>query len=148
MAIVGVALVIEGIKKVGDALNDLMEKWAKADKVKVGAGKAEVSSNSDIGLTQRLMNAFGGFRAGGGMVSAGQAYIVGEKRPELFVPSSNGTIIPEVPSGNGGVSVTVNMSGIMTRSKADERDIAKSLITRINEELNAKHQPLLGGGSI
>lgn len=37
---------------------------------------------------------FGGARANGGSVTAGNAYVVGEKRPELFVPSTNGTIIP------------------------------------------------------
>lgn len=38
------------------------------------------------------------FRADGGPVSAGQPYIVGEKRPELFVPRTSGTIVPQVPS--------------------------------------------------
>lgn len=37
------------------------------------------------------------FRAAGGPVAAGQAYIVGEKRPELFIPRTAGTIIPRVP---------------------------------------------------
>ena len=32
----------------------------------------------------------------------GQPYIVGEKRPELFVPDSNGKILPSVPSSGGG----------------------------------------------
>ncbi len=41
---------------------------------------------------------FGGPRASGGPVSAGSAYLVGEKRPELFVPRTDGTIIPQVPS--------------------------------------------------
>lgn len=147
LAIIGVGAVVYGIKQVADALESLMEKWAKAGKVKIGGG-IDVNSNSDIGLTQRLMNAFGGFRAGGGQVSAGQSYIVGEKRPELFVPSTNGTIIPEVPTGGSNVSVTVHMSGIMSRSKADERDIAKSLVKRINEELESMHQRPIGGGAI
>jgi hypothetical protein len=38
-------------------------------------------------------------RASGGPVIAGQPYIVGERRPELFVPSENGRIVPQVPSG-------------------------------------------------
>lgn len=46
------------------------------------------------------------------------------------------------------VTISINMSGIMARSKSDERDIAKSFIKRINEELQAKGQPILGGGSI
>lgn len=35
-------------------------------------------------------------RSAGGPVTAGQAYVVGEKRPELFVPGSSGRIIPSV----------------------------------------------------
>jgi TP901 family phage tail tape measure protein len=42
----------------------------------------------------------------GGPVKAGTPYIVGEKRPELFVPDSNGTIIPDLSmvrsNGNSG----------------------------------------------
>lgn len=41
---------------------------------------------------------FGGFREDGGPVQAGKAYVVGEKRPELFVPRQSGTIVPEVPT--------------------------------------------------
>lgn len=41
-----------------------------------------------------------GRREKGGPVSANTPYIVGEKRPELFVPRTSGTIIPEVPSGS------------------------------------------------
>jgi hypothetical protein len=40
-------------------------------------------------------------RASGGPVRAGQPYIVGEKRPELFVPSENGMILPRVPESMG-----------------------------------------------
>jgi hypothetical protein len=37
-------------------------------------------------------------RAAGGPVTRGMPYIVGERRPELFVPDSSGTILPSVPS--------------------------------------------------
>lgn len=45
------------------------------------------------------------FRANGGPVQAGRPYIVGEKRPEVFVPNTAGTILPKVPSGMGGAPV-------------------------------------------
>jgi phage-related minor tail protein len=42
-------------------------------------------------------------RAHGGPVMKGQSYIVGDGgRPELFVPDSDGTILPRVPSSGGG----------------------------------------------
>jgi hypothetical protein len=55
-----------------------------------------------------------GRRAGGGPVTKGMPYIVGENRPELFVPNVDGEIIPQVPPkgtgspyamGGGGGSV-------------------------------------------
>ncbi len=49
-----------------------------------------------------LNGIFGGFRASGGPVKAGVPYVVGEKRPELFVPNTSGTILPSVPQGISG----------------------------------------------
>lgn len=48
-------------------------------------------------------------RAAGGPVSAGRPYLVGEDRPELFVPGRSGTIVPNV----GGGGVTINVSGAL-----------------------------------
>ena len=45
-------------------------------------------------------------RASGGPVSAGTPYMVGEAGPELFVPSSGGTIMPN----GGGMAVTLNIT--------------------------------------
>ena len=46
----------------------------------------------------------GGFevRQHGGPVIAGRPIIVGEKRPELFVPNVSGTILPSVPTTSAG----------------------------------------------
>jgi hypothetical protein len=64
-----------------------------------------------------------GMRARGGPVRAGQPYVVGEKRPELFVPNRSGKIIPQLPSGDaptGGGGVTQNFNGpIMPRDYGD-----------------------------
>lgn len=52
---------------------------------------------------------FGGFRASGGPVGAGMAYVVGERGPELFVPRSAGRIIANDNFGRAG-SVIVNQT--------------------------------------
>ncbi|GBH29676.1 hypothetical protein [Sphingobium xenophagum] len=39
-----------------------------------------------------------GFRESGGPVSSGKAYVVGEKRPEIFVPETAGMILPDLSS--------------------------------------------------
>ena len=52
---------------------------------------------------------FGGGRAMGGPVNAGTSYVVGERGPELFVPNTAGTIVPNGGSGRGNtINVTVN----------------------------------------
>jgi phage-related minor tail protein len=55
-----------------------------------GAGIASSLINGISGLVSSLFGAPG--RATGGPVSAGRSYVVGERGPELFVPSSGGRI--------------------------------------------------------
>lgn len=52
---------------------------------------------------------FGGGKATGGPVSSGTTYLVGEKGPELFTPSSAGNITPNHKLGGGGGSVAVEV---------------------------------------
>jgi len=71
---------------------------------------------------------FIGAREKGGPVRAGQPYIVGEKRPELFVPNQSGVIVPRVPelasrSTGGGVSVSMPIS--IDATGADSAGLAR-----------------------
>ena len=63
-----------------------------------------------------------GMRAKGGPVTAGQPYIVGEKRPELFVPNRSGKIIPQLPEGAtaSGGGVTQNFNGNIVAHDYDD----------------------------
>jgi hypothetical protein len=51
---------------------------------------------------QMLPTFFGGARAGGGQVSTGKSYLVGERGPEMFSPSSAGHITQNSKLGGGG----------------------------------------------
>lgn len=76
-------------------------------------------------------------RASGGPVTKGQTYLVGEKRPELFVPNQNGVIIPRVPNNIG------NSSGINTpiQISIDATGADKDGLLRVQQELiNLKAQ--------
>ena len=44
---------------------------------------------------------FGGFRARGGPISPGQAYIVGERGPEMIVPAAPGMVLPNAGRRTG-----------------------------------------------
>lgn len=68
-------------------------------------------------------------RAEGGPVKRGQPYIVGEKRPELFVPDQNGTILPSVPRV-GGRSVQINNTFHITES-ASAQLTAEAVVSMI-----------------
>jgi hypothetical protein len=47
--------------------------------------------------------------------------------------------VPNYKAGaGGGVNISLNMSGVMARSRSDLRDIAKDMINAVNEELQAK----------
>jgi hypothetical protein len=52
-----------------------------------------------------------GARASGGPVAGGSTYLVGEKGPELFTPTSSGNITPNGGFGGGGNTITVNVNG-------------------------------------
>jgi hypothetical protein len=58
-------------------------------------------------LTAALGGGFGGARAGGGPVTSGGAYLVGERGPEVFRPASAGSVEP----AGGGLTVNVTVQG-------------------------------------
>lgn len=62
-----------------------------------------------------VFSAFGGAKADGGPVSAGTAYVVGERGPEMFVPSSSGTIVPNGGSGMRVVYVPAPRNDVESR---------------------------------
>ncbi|UXC37195.1 phage tail tape measure protein [Cupriavidus gilardii] len=78
---------------------------------------------------------FGGFRAGGGNVEAGKAYVVGEKRPEVFVPAQSGRILPSVGGGDIYVSTQVNMQDGTSQTQVNGGDAA--LGKQVGDMVNA-----------
>lgn len=70
-------------------------------------------------------------RATGGPVSKGQTYLVGERGPELFTPSSSGQIIPNNKMG-GGVSVVNNLT-VNSNNPAAVRSEVISMLPMIKE---------------
>jgi lambda family phage tail tape measure protein len=75
------------------------------------------------GASSFLGSLFGGFFANGGQPPIGKPSIVGENGPELFVPKTAGTIVPN-GGGNGGnqpggnTYITNNISAIDAKSVA------------------------------
>jgi len=75
------------------------------------SGQIQQSSVLGAGFDQafnNMMPAFG--RAGGGSVSAGRSYMVGERGAELFVPSTSGRIVSNSNLKSSGSTITVNQN--------------------------------------
>jgi len=85
-----------------------------------------------------------GARAAGGPVSAGKNYLVGERGPEIFSPSSSGSIIPNhraggsVSNDNRTINITINASPGM-----NERTLADLVLARLDGR-----QAALAGGAL
>ena len=62
---------------------------------------------------------FRGARAAGGPVAPGGSYLVGERGPELFTPSSSGNITPNNAMGGGTINITV--------TSADPNEVVRAL---------------------
>lgn len=63
----------------------------------------------------------------GGLVLGNSPYIVGEKGPELFVPSSSGRIVPNNQLGSGGATINLTVNGAI-----DAEGTARTIIDVLN----------------
>ena len=85
--------------------------------------------------------------ANGGRPPVGKASIVGERGPEVFVPTSSGTIIPNNMIGGGGVTnmVTVNVdaSGApqVQGSTAEANQLGQLIGQAVQEQLVKEKRP-------
>lgn len=83
-----------------------------------------------------LMSMFGGFFADGGQPPMNKASIVGENGPELFVPRSAGTIIPNGAMGGGGQQiVNHNVTNITNNVSALDAQSVSQLFAQNRREL-------------
>ena len=123
---IGIALGVV-INTVGDLIGGFQTLFGWIGKVidKIQAMINLVRNNAAVrGIAGLIDTAFGGFRAAGGSVSAGTPYVVGERGAELFVPSSNGTIVP-----NGGTGGTIN---ITVNGAIDAEGTARTIVDVLN----------------
>ena len=83
-------------------------------------------------------------RALGGPVSAGSPYLVGERGPELFMPSRGGSIIPNNALGGGGTSVVVNVDASGSSVQGDQaqsRQLGIAISSAVQAELVKQKRP-------
>jgi hypothetical protein len=64
---------------------------------------------------------------------AGQPYVVGERRPELFVPNENGRVLPRVPAAASQINVT--FQSLVVPSPAQMQQAARALVPELTREM-------------
>lgn len=128
LAIQGIGIALGVVISVVGNLISGFERLFGIVKSVVGAIQSLISlvANNPVvrGIGNAISSAFGGFRAAGGPVSAGKSYVVGEQGAEMFVPSSNGTIVP-----NGGMGSTFN---ITVNGAIDAEGTARTIVDVLN----------------
>ncbi len=76
-------------------------------------------------------------RATGGPVSPGRAYVVGERGPELFVPTTSGAVVPAASTRRDvRVSITVNAAADTTPDllQRSARQVGRAVRAALREE--------------
>lgn len=88
------------------------------------------------GFSAIFSSIFSGGKALGGTVNAGEAYMVGEKGAEMFVPGKTGTIVPNNQLGGSGavVNQTINISAGVSQTVRAE---VMGMLPRIVESTKA-----------
>lgn len=123
---------VSGFAKLAGFIGDAFDELSKLIKL--------ISSNPLLkGIGDVIGKVFGGGKATGGAVAAGTSYLVGEKGPELFVPNSNGSIVPNNRL-SGGNNITINVSGAI-----DKEGVARQIVDILN---NSFYRGTLTQGSI
>ncbi len=82
----------------------------------------------------------------GGPVAGGRPYLVGERGPELMVPSSNGTVVPNNALGGGGVTVVQNINVTTGVQQTVRAEIANLLPQISNAAKSAVADARMRGG--
>jgi len=130
---------VEGTRSLGEAAKSIINDLA--------------SSLLRLGINMALTGLFGGTKIGnflgfanGGRPPVGKASIVGERGPEIFVPRTAGTIIPNNQIGGGGdiTNITVNVDANESSVEGDtgqSQALGRQLATAIQTELIKQKRP-------
>lgn len=121
---------IEWVKKIPEEVNRAIEALNRL--------AAKVPGSGGLGFTNKIGDSISNFitgRASGGPVSAGDAYVVGENGPELFLPGRSGQILASGGSlGGSAAAIVVNITGTFL-SQDVAMQLGDLMITRLKQEL-------------
>jgi hypothetical protein len=157
--------VVEGTKTAEQAFADFLRSIASmlanaakqmiATYIAIGiarmfAGLPQMSSGQGIDITAvdaGTVNSlgglnFGGYMADGGQTAPGNAYMVGERGPELFIPGAKGNIVPNNAMGSSNIVVNVDASGSSVQGDSDQAtQLGAMLGAAVQAELIKQKRP-------
>lgn len=133
--------IVDGTKSVEDAFrmmaSEIIKELYRVLVVQEMVAAFKMGMSALGGGGSFLSGFFGGFMADGGQVSNNKAYIVGEEGPEVFMPRSQGTIIPNDKLGGGGNVTVVQHLNISTGVQQTVRSEIRQLMPQIAENAKA-----------
>ena len=122
---------IQGTKTLGEVASSVFNQIARQ---MISMGVNAVLSN--------FMPSLFPARAAGGPVSGNKSYLVGEKGPELFTPTSSGTITPNHALGGSNIVVNVDASGSSVEGDDQgSQQLGEMLAAAIQSELVKQKRP-------
>ena len=136
----GIQAAIDGTKSLGEIAGSVFRKISDA---LLDFGVSMALSNLPIPGAKK----FFGF-ANGGRPPKGRPSIVGERGPELFVPDSAGTVIPNHEMGGANIVVNVDASGSAVQGDGGQAEELGSMLgAAVQAELVNQQRPggLLAG---
>ena len=144
----GFMAMVDGTMSVQDAFRamaaDIIRELYRVLVVQRLVGGFDVSKQTGTGIVGAIMGAFGGARAMGGPISAGRAYMVGERGPEMIVPSRNATVVPNNQLG-GAQQIVVNYT---FQGGVTEADLARALPVLVQRTKREIVDAVQRGGSM
>jgi len=135
---------IKGSESLGEAFGKVLNRLA--DQVMEVAINMALWGSVGGGGTGGI---FGGLFKGifgsaqGGTIGSGNARIVGERGPEVFVPHSSGKVLPNNRLG-GSSNITINVDASGTSIEGDEgqgRELGQLISSAVLQEITAQQRP-------
>jgi len=139
----GIAGLIKGTSTLGDLLNNVADRFLDLALNQALFGDILGSSGNKGGGILGFLT--GGKLAKGGTAAGGKSFLVGEKGPELFVPRSTGTVVPNNKLGGGGTNnVVVNVDASGSDVQGDDaggQELGALIAAAVQGELVNQQRP-------
>jgi len=93
-----------------ETFEEWLTRWSRENRRKVQL-QAGIRISEELATATTEEGRYGGeFRAGGGSVSAGRPYVVGEREAELFVPNQSGHIYNQQQLAGGDININTGIA--------------------------------------